>query len=72
MGLVGKVLLAVVRTLVTAWDWATNWAYSLFTHPANTVTNYGKVRAYPDKEWSHVPSVKQKNLLKSQCNVSFI
>jgi len=49
MGLVGKLLLAVVRTLVTAWDWATNWAYSLFTHPANTVTNYGKVRAYPDK-----------------------
>jgi len=45
MGVVGKILLAIIKTLVLVWGTLTNWAYCILSNPAQVLKNYSKIRS---------------------------
>jgi len=49
MGVVGKILLAVIRLVVVVWGTLTNWAYWMISNPAQVLKNYSKIRSKPSK-----------------------
>ena len=50
MGAVGMLLLGLIRTLITVWELATNWAYSLLTSPGQKLQDYSRVLSAPQEE----------------------
>eukprot|EP00092_Neocalanus_flemingeri_P029333 GFUD01031845.1.p1 GENE.GFUD01031845.1~~GFUD01031845.1.p1 ORF type:complete len:722 (+),score=229.22 GFUD01031845.1:206-2371(+) len=49
MGVVGKILLAVIRLVVGVWGTVFNWAYCIVSNPGQIVKNYAKIRSKPSK-----------------------
>ena len=49
MGIVGKMLLVLIKFLITAWDVATNWVYSMVTNPEQKVRDHNRVLAKPQE-----------------------
>ena len=43
-------LLGLIRTLITVWELATNWAYSLLTSPGQKLQDYSRVLSAPQEE----------------------
>jgi len=49
MGVVGKILLSIIRTVVLVWGTLTNWAYYMISNPGQILKNYAKRRSNPSK-----------------------
>ena len=49
MGIVGKMLLVLIKFLISTWDVVTNWMYSLVTNPGQKVRDYNRVLARPQE-----------------------
>lgn len=49
MGVVGKILLAIIRAVVLVWGTLTNWAYCILSKPGKILKNYSKIRSKPAK-----------------------
>ena len=49
MGIVGKMLLVLIKFLITAWDVMTNWVYSMVTNPEQKVRDHNRVLAKPQE-----------------------
>ena len=49
MGIVGKMLLVLIKFLISTWDVVTNWVYSLVTNPGQKVRDYNRVLARPQE-----------------------
>lgn len=49
MGVVGKILLAIIRAVVLVWGTLTNWAYCILSNPGQILKNYSKIRSKPAK-----------------------
>ena len=70
MGLVGKVLLALIKGWISVWGLLTNWAYSLVTHPGQKVKDHQQIRSHPeetirdgDTEVTYIPVPGEKTKL---------
>jgi len=49
MGTVGKILLSIIRLIVTAWGYAFNWVYNLAHNSEQILSKYSKVRSTASK-----------------------
>ena len=49
MGLVGALLLTLIKFLISIWGVATNWLYSLLSNPGEKLRNYSRVLSNPEK-----------------------
>ena len=49
MGLVGTLLLSVIKTLISVWGLLTNWVYTLLTNPGDKLKNYSRTLSNPEK-----------------------
>ena len=70
MGLIGKVLLIVIKGWITVWGILTNWAYSLVTSPGQKVKEHQKIRSHPaetikdgDTDVTYIPVSGEKTKL---------
>jgi len=79
MGAVGMLLLGLIRTLITVWELATNWAYSLLTSPGQKLQDYSRVLSAPqeeikenDTEVTYIPKAGHKTQLISEFESSNI
>jgi len=79
MGLVGTLLLSVIKTLISVWGLLTNWVYTLLTNPGDKLKNYSRTLSNPEKtihdndtEVTYLPSAGQKTKLISEFESSNI
>ena len=70
MGLIGKLLLMLIKGWIIVWGFLTNWVYSLATSPAQKVKEHQKIRSHPketvkegDTELAYIPVAGDKTKL---------
>ena len=49
MGMLGSLVLLLIKTLMNVWDVLTNWIYDMVTRPGEKLKNYDRVLAFPEK-----------------------